>query len=57
MKMTEKELLTLAAMGASYELTYFKEYREDFERAGHFKKLLEAIVDAQSVADLIETPT
>ncbi|WP_295766043.1 hypothetical protein [uncultured Oscillibacter sp.] len=55
MKITEKELLFLAAMGACHESTFCEDQR-DFEKAKRFNKVMEALIEAESIADMIEDP-
>ena len=55
MKITEKELLFLAAMGACHEST-FCEDQKDFEKAKRFNEVMKALAEAESNADMIDNP-
>ena len=55
MKITEKELLFLATVGASYQ-SEFCEDRKDFEKARRFNKVMKVLIEAENVTDVIKEP-
>ena len=56
MKITEKELLFLAAIGACHESTFFEDHK-DFGKAKQFNEIMTALIEAKSLADLVDNPT
>ena len=56
MKITEKELLFLAAIGACHESTFFEDHK-DFGKAKQFNEIMKALIEAKSLADLVDNPT
>ena len=56
MKITEKELLFLAAMGACHESTFCEDHK-DFGKAKRFNEIMKALIEAKSLADLVDNLT
>ena len=56
MKITEKELLFLAAMGACHESTFCEDHKE-FGKAKRFNEIMKALIEAKSLADLVDNLT
>ena len=56
MQITEKELLFLAAMGACYQSTFCEDHKE-FGKADRFNEIMKALIEAKSLADIVDNPT
>ncbi len=56
MKISEKELMFLASVGACHQSTFCEDCK-DYEKAKRFNKIMKAIIEAQGLTELLETPT